>query len=137
MFGALVSSESLECSVRMSIASLAHLKAMYQTMKYMFGTPNCGKIFQPIGKFVEGFKFEISGRSDSDYAKCPITQKSVTGYKVCVNGAAVSTKSKMQQNVTLSVTEAELAAGVECAQDMIFMMRLIESIRLKLSYQCY
>jgi hypothetical protein len=50
---------------------------------------------------------------------------------VCVNGAAVSTKSKMQQHVTLSVMEAELAAGVECAQDMIFTMRLIESIGLK------
>jgi hypothetical protein len=115
----------------MSKASLAHLKAMYRTMKYMLGTPNRGKIFQPSGRYVEGFEFEISGRSDSDYAKCPISRKSVSGYKVCVNGAAVSTKSKMQQHVTLSVTEAELAAGVECAQDMIFTMRLIESIGLK------
>jgi Reverse transcriptase (RNA-dependent DNA polymerase)/Zinc knuckle len=115
----------------MSKASLAHLKAMYRAMKYMLGTPNRGKIFQPFGRYVEGFKFEISGRSDSDYAKCPITRKSVSGYKVCVNGAAVSAKSKMQQHVTLSVTEAELAAGVECAQDMIFTMRLIESIGLK------
>jgi hypothetical protein len=49
----------------------------------------------------------------------------------CVNGAAVSMKSKMQQHVTLLVTEAELAAGVACAQDMIFTMRLIESIGLK------
>jgi Reverse transcriptase (RNA-dependent DNA polymerase) len=81
----------------MSKASLAHLKAMYQTMKYMLGTPNRGKIFQPFGRHVEGFKFEISGRSDSDYAKCPISRKSVSGYKVCVNGAAVSTKTKMQQ----------------------------------------
>jgi hypothetical protein len=79
-------------------------------------------------RYVEGFKFEISGRSDSDYAKCPITRKSVTSYNVCVNGAAVSTKSKLQQH---AATEAELAAGVECAQDMIFTMRLIESIGLE------
>jgi hypothetical protein len=37
-----------------------------------------------------------------------------------VNKAAVLTKSKMQQHITLLDTEAELAAGVECAQDMIF-----------------
>jgi hypothetical protein len=49
-------------------------------------------------------------------------QKSVTGYKVCVSGATVSMKSKMQQHVVVSVMEAELAAGVEWAQDMIFMM---------------
>jgi hypothetical protein len=103
----------------MSKASLAHLKVMYQAMKYMLGTPNRGKIFQPFGRYVEGFKFEISGRSDLDYAKCPITRKSVTGYKVSVNGATVSMKSKMQQHVTLSVMEAEFAAGVNSAQDII------------------
>lgn len=115
----------------MSKASLAHLKAMYRVMKYMLGTQNHGKIFQPFGRYGNGFEFEISGRSDSDYAKCSITRKSITGYKVCVNGAPVSIKSKMQQHVTLSVTEAELGAGVECAQDMIFTMRLLESIGLK------
>jgi hypothetical protein len=57
----------------MSKALLAHLKAMYRAMKYMLGTPNHGKFFQPFGRYVEGFKFEISGRLDSDYAKCPIT----------------------------------------------------------------
>jgi hypothetical protein len=57
----------------MSKALLVHLKAMYRAMKYMLGTPNCGKIFQPFGRYAEGFKFEISGRSDYDYAKCPIT----------------------------------------------------------------
>jgi hypothetical protein len=61
----------------------------------MLGTPNCGKHFHPFGRYVEGFKFEISGRLDSDYAKCPITRKSVTGYEVCVNGVSVSTQSKI------------------------------------------
>jgi hypothetical protein len=63
----------------MSKASLAHLKVMYHAMKYMLGTPNCGKIFQLFGRYCEGFKFEISGRLNSDYVKCPISQKSVRG----------------------------------------------------------
>ena len=37
----------------------------------------------------------------------------------------------MQGSVTLSVTEAELVAGTECAQDMMYTMRLLESIGLK------
>jgi hypothetical protein len=41
----------------------------------------------------------------------------------------------MQQHVMLSFTEAELAAGVECAQDMIFTMRLIESLGSKMKLQ--
>jgi hypothetical protein len=37
----------------------------------MLGTPNDGKNIQQFGIYVEGLRFEISGRLDSDYAKCP------------------------------------------------------------------
>lgn len=40
-------------------------------------------------------------------------------------------KSKMQNCVTLSVTEAELVSATTCAQDMLFVMRVLESIGLK------
>jgi hypothetical protein len=37
----------------------------------------------------------------------------------------------MQDCVTLSVTEAELVAATTCAQDMLFSMRVLESMSLK------
>jgi hypothetical protein len=37
----------------------------------------------------------------------------------------------MQGCVTLSVTEAELVSATQCAQDMLFIMRILESIGLK------
>jgi hypothetical protein len=40
-------------------------------------------------------------------------------------------KSRMQNFVTLSVTEAESMAAVECAQDMLFTMHVLESMGLK------
>ena len=40
-------------------------------------------------------------------------------------------RSNTQKSVTLSVTEAEQAAAVSCAQDMLFVMRLVESMGLK------
>ena len=39
-------------------------------------------------------------------------------------------RSKMQDCMTLSVTEAELVVATACAQDMLFSMRLMESIGL-------
>jgi hypothetical protein len=48
-----------------------------------------------------------------------------------MNGAPVAEKSKIQQSTTLSVTEAELCSGVDCVQDMLFAMRVIESIGLR------
>ena len=37
-----------------------------------------------------------------------------------LEGAPVTVKSSMQKTVALSVTKAELMAGVTCAQDMLY-----------------
>nr|GEZ59417.1 ribonuclease H-like domain-containing protein [Tanacetum cinerariifolium] len=49
--------------------------------------------------------FDIKAFSDSDWAKCPVTRRSVAGYCVFVNGCLVSWKSKKQ--VTLSKYSAK------------------------------
>ena len=66
-----------------------------------------------------------------DYAKDPMMHRSVSGYATFLSRAVVMTKSKMQQSVTLSVREAESVAATLCAQDLLFIMRLLESIGLK------
>ena len=40
-------------------------------------------------------------------------------------------KSSTQKIVALSVTEAELYAAVQCVQDMLYVMRLLNSMGLK------
>ena len=40
-------------------------------------------------------------------------------------------KSSTQKVVSLSVTEAEMAAGVTCALDMLYVMRVLELLELK------
>ena len=40
-------------------------------------------------------------------------------------------KSSTQKLVCLSVAEAELAAGVTCSQGILYVMRVLESIGLK------
>ena len=79
----------------------------------------------------KNFKFRVSGKSDSDYAKCPVTRRSVRGYSSFLEGAAVTVKSAMQKIVSLSVTESEMLSAVQCVQDMMYIKRLIESMELK------
>jgi hypothetical protein len=43
----------------------------------------------------------------------------------------IAVKSGMQKIVALSVTEAEIIAIVQCVQEMLYIMRLIESLQLK------
>jgi len=101
-------------------------------MSFIISTPERGKLFKPTRMYEgKGFEFEIVSRSDSDYAKDPERWRSVSGYSTLVKGCPVSTKCRMQQCMTLSVTEAEYVSATECAQDMLYSMQILESIGLK------
>ena len=116
-----------------TVATKKHMSALYRCMKYCVETKDRGRTIKPSGVWDgnKDFEFTISGESDSDFAKDPLTRRSVTGYAVYFEGVSIAEKSKMQGGVTLSVTEAEAASAVECAQDMLFAMRVVESIGLK------
>ncbi len=77
------------------------------------------------------FEFTIGGRSDLDYTKDPQTRKRVSGGRVLLNGAPVTFRSSTQKTVALFVTEAELYATVLCAQDMLYVLHVIQSLELK------
>ena len=122
-----------ELSKFMSGASEAHMVAMKRVMKYCVATPYRGLELKPTRKWNgvdKDFLFRIRGLSDSEYAKDP-SRKSINGWAVFLEDAPVSIKSKMMPIVALSVTEAELFAAVQCAQDMMHAMRIIESIGLQ------
>jgi hypothetical protein len=122
-----------ELSRFMAGATQKHMKAMKRVMSYCVGTKERGLFLKPNARWDgkdKSFPFEVGGRCDSDYAKDPMTRRSVSGYSTSLCGAPVTTKSKMQGCVTLSVTEAELVAATECAQDMLFVMRVLESMEL-------
>ena len=117
----------------MTMAGDEHFEAMLRVMKYCVGTADRGLVLKPEGEWdgkPDSIEFVISGRSDSDYAKDP-SSKSVSGHRVLLNGAPVMFKSGTQRIVALSVCEAELYAGISCAQDMLYTKHVIESLGLK------
>ena len=114
--------------------NVGHIKAMKRVMKYCWDTREMGWVLNPKRKWDgknRDFEFKISGRSDSDYACCHTTRRSVTGLCVFLEGAAISVKSAMQKIVALSVTEAETIAAVQCAQEMVLAYKIMISIGLK------
>ena len=112
----------------------AHLKAMKRCMKYCIQTREMGWCLNPTRKWDgkdRDFQFVINGKSDSDYACCPTTRRSVSGICVFLEEAVVSAKSVMQKIVALSVTEAETIAAVQCAQEMMLTYKIVISMGLK------
>jgi hypothetical protein len=110
-----------------------HSKAMKRVMKYCVNTNDRGLMLKPTRQWDgrdKTFKFRIKGISDSDYAKEPVTRRSVGGWSAFLEDAPYTRKSKMQATVKLSVTEAEADAGVNCVNDMIFGKDFLESMDL-------
>jgi hypothetical protein len=121
-----------ELSRFMTGATAYHLKAMNRVMQYCLGTKQKGLTLKPDCKWDgdPNFKFILAGKSDSTYASDE-NAKSVTGYSTTLNGAVISYKSKGQTATTLSVTESELVAAIDCVQDLLFERRVLESIGLQ------
>jgi hypothetical protein len=114
-------------------ANAAHMKAMKRLMKYCVKTKDRGWVLKPSRRWDgrKGFKFRVSGHSDSNYAACKETRKSVSGFFVSLEDVPILAKSVGQKIVTLSVTEAELYAAVLCVQEMLYVKKVLESMGLE------
>ncbi len=73
----------------MTRATQVHYNTMLRMMKYVDDKSDRGIVLNSMQKWNENkeHEFIISGRSDSNYAKDTQTQKSISGYKVLLEGA--------------------------------------------------
>ena len=72
----------------------------------------------------------IKGFSDSSYADCN-DRKSTGGYVFIMNDGAISWKSKKQNIVALSSTEAEFIALADCSKEALWLLKLVSELDSK------
>jgi hypothetical protein len=70
----------------------------------------------------------IAGMTDSNFAACTDTRRSVSGYAFSLGSGAISRKSRQQDLVTLSTCEAEYVAACEAAREAVFLRALLAEI---------
>ena len=103
-------------------------------MKYCVYTKDKGWTLKPSqvwdGKDKD-FEFVIRGKTDSNFATCKETRRSITGYAVWLEDALITVKSGMQKIVAISVTEAEVIALVQCVQELMYMKKLLNTMKSK------
>ena len=105
----------------------AHWDAAKRVMLYLKGTSTFGLAYRRDGNPL----FEVF--SDADYAGNRIDRRSITGYLVKLNGAAVSWSSKRQTTVACSTAEAEYQAMSATAREMSWIRLLRSELNLPCS----
>ena len=105
-----------------------HLNALLRVVKYIKG--NIG-----LGIFMSSDPNQcIVAYSDSDYAACPISRKSTTGYCIFIGDSLVSWRSKKQQTVSRSSAEAEYRAMAFTSCEIVWIKSLLLSFGIKTDY---
>jgi hypothetical protein len=104
--------------------SKQHLQAAKATMRYLAGTASMGLQFSAAAQH------ELEAFCDADWAGCPDTFRSTSGYVFRLNGAAISWSSKRQSTVALSTAEAEYMAAAWAVCEALFLRKLDEDLPL-------
>ena len=90
-------------------------------MKLLFPYGQQSSNEQPLSLTLEGFM-------DSDYAGCPITLHSTSGYVFKLAGATICWKSRKQWSVATSILEAEYMALALATKQYLWLLRGLEEL---------
>lgn len=104
-----------------------HYTAATRILKYLKSAPAKG-LFFPASTSLKLF-----GYTDSNWARCHETRKSVTGYCVFIGSSLISWKSKKQITVSRSSTEAEYRALASLTCEIQWLHYLLQDFKIKIS----
>ncbi|XP_068309689.1 secreted RxLR effector protein 161-like [Pyrus communis] len=94
-----------------------HLDAAHRLLRYLKNAPGQGLLFSFQSKL------NLISYYDADWARCPTTHRSVTGYCIFLGNSLISWKSKKQVTVARSSAEAEYRSMAAATLNPVFHER--------------
>ncbi|XP_015168884.1 uncharacterized mitochondrial protein AtMg00810-like [Solanum tuberosum] len=101
----------------------SHMDVALRVVKYIKGQPGQGILLS------SKCGTEIIAYCDADWAACPLTRKSVTGYVIKLGESVVSWKAKKQTIVSRSSDEAEYRSLASTVVELVLVSRDVERLK--------
>ncbi|KAL6557358.1 hypothetical protein OROMI_017708 [Orobanche minor] len=99
-----------------------HWDAALRVVRYLKGTPGQGILLSA------DCDLSLQGWCDSDWASCPLTRRSLTGWLVFLGQSPISWKTKKQHTVSKSSAEAEYRAMAAITCELKWLKGLLLSL---------
>lgn len=106
----------------MSAPHSVHLQAANRILRYLKNDPGQGLFFSASAAL------NLTAFSDADWAACPDSRRSVTGYCVFLGDALISWCCRKQPTVSRSSSEAEYRAMADTTCELIWLTSLLHDL---------
>ena len=103
----------------------AHWTLVKRILRYIKGTTGHGL------RLTASSSHELIGYSDADWAGCPDTRRSTSGYCVFLGDSLISWSSKRQPTVSRSSAEAEYRAIANVVADCYWLRQLLGELHFE------
>ncbi|XP_058222244.1 uncharacterized mitochondrial protein AtMg00810-like [Rhododendron vialii] len=104
-----------------------HFDAAIRILRYLKGSVSHGLLFSSSSAL------SLTGYTDSDWASCPMTRRSTTGYFITLGTNPVSWRTKKQSVVSRSSAEAEYRAMASTTCELLWLHTLLHNLAVPLS----
>jgi hypothetical protein len=101
----------------------SHWNAVKHVFRYLAGTKDHNILLSPNSTS------SVVGYTDSDFVGCVDSRKSTTEYYFKFDNGAISWKSKLQECITTSMTEAEYVVVYDGAKEALWLGWLVHAFR--------
>ena len=104
-----------------------HLQAAHRILRYIKGNPGLGLFYSVSADLC------LNAFADADWASCPDSRRSVSGYSVYLGTSLVAWKLRKQNVVSRSSTEAEYRSMADVTREILWLQQLLRDFNIKVT----